>query len=105
MQEQFALRAFKDKQYTRYVEVLLIIKSILTAADRISGALTDNQPSSSSDLKDLLSTYKELLMPEFAEEREEKVKKVQKIMERESKIGSFTVEPMVHDERNKKGLN
>ena len=105
VQEKFALRAFKERQYTRYVEVLLVVNAILEAANRISAANTDGQPSSSNNLKELLNTYKELLMPEYAEERDAEVKKVQKIMERESKIGSFKVEPMVYGKRKKKGLN
>lgn len=100
----FALKAFKEKQYTRYTETLLMVNSIIVASNNIVSALQGEQAPSNS-LQDLLSSYKELLMPEFVEEREAKAKKVKKIMEQESAIGAFVVEPMVHGERSKKGLN
>lgn len=81
------------------------MNTILTAADRISAAVTGGEASSSSDLKELLNSYKELLMPEFVEEREAKVKKVHEIMKRENEVGSFQVEAMTYGPRSRKGLN
>lgn len=105
VREQLALTAYRDNQYTKYVQTLLIVKAIMVASDRISAALTDGQSSSGNDLKELLQTYKELLMPECVEERAKQAEKVQKIMKRESEIGAFKVEPMVFGQRKKKGLN
>ena len=77
----------------------------MEAANRISATLVGDNTPSSDTLRDLLSGYKELLMPESAEEREEKAKKVKEVMERENEKGPFQVEPMVFGQRKKRGLN
>jgi hypothetical protein len=106
VQEQLALAAFRQRQEEKFVSTLLIVKSILHAANIISAATTGGNAPASNDLQELLGTLKGIMMPEYREEQAKKAEKVKEIMERESKIGSFQVQAMNRTrKRKKKGLN
>jgi len=104
VQEQMALMAFRSNQQEKYFNTLLIVKSIFHAAGLVSAAVTGGNAPSSSDLQELLNSYKTLLMPEYKEEQEERAKKVQEIMEKENEIGSFEVSALNYISRPKKGF-
>lgn len=105
IKETLAINAFKDKQQTKYIETLLIVNTIIEVGNRIAAAVTNNQHNGSNTLKELLDTYKELLIPEFSEEKDRKAKRFKEIMERENSSGPFQVEAMAYETRSKKGLN
>lgn len=99
-----ALSAFRSKQQEKYLNSLLIVKTILHAAGFISAAVTGGNAPASNDLQELLGAYKSLLMPEYNDEKEEKARRVKEIMEKENEIGSFQVSSMSYSSRPKKGF-
>lgn len=89
---------------TEYVKTLTIVKAIEYAAGVIATA-GSGEPPSTDGVNGLLGELKDLLLPEMAEDREDKAKKVKRIMEHEMAQGPFKVESMAHEGRNKKGFN
>lgn len=104
MQEQVALSAFRGRQEEKYLQTLLIVNSIFHAAGLVSAAVTGGNAPSSSDIQELLNTYKINLMPEYKNDQELKAQKVKEIMEKENEIGSFQVSSMSYSSRPKKGF-
>ena len=98
------MSAYRDTQQEKYLHTLLIIKSIFQAAGTISAAVTGGNAPSANDVQELLSAYKNMLMPELKDEEKEKADRVKEIMERENEIGSFQVSALNYSFRPKKGF-
>lgn len=87
------------------METLLLVQTILLAGSRVAAAVGGGEAPGSSDLQELLSSFKAALLPEFVEEQEKRAEKIRKIVEEEAKVGSFQVQAMTYEKRKKKGLN
>ena len=101
VRESFAIRAHKRSQEAEFLKFRAIIEAIIYAANGIAGS----DPSSDT-LESLISSVKNILLPDLAEEKEDKATKVKELMKAELERGPFKVEAMDFGKgRSKKGMN
>jgi len=99
-EETAALKAFKNKQLLSYKKTQVLVEAIVYAGNTVSSMLAEDASAPSPDrINDLMGDLRELLFPEMASERDEKAKKVKKVMEREIAKGPFVVEGMTYGKK------
>lgn len=103
VQEELAMRAFRHKQYTRFLETRTIVEAITFVGGLVVAAINKSGSAPKLDpLNDLLGELRSQLMPDLAEEKDSKAKKVKKIIEEEINRGPFKVESMGTTSKGKK---
>jgi len=103
--ENIAIRQYRNEQEIKYINTLFMVQSVMYAAGVIAAASTGSAMPSPDKLNELNDAFKELLMPEYAEERQDKAERVKKILEDGANQAPFVVTAMAYDKRKKKGLN
>lgn len=100
LRESLALRAFRRNQIITLVQTQTIVQSIHWMANTITTAVQKGDSFPSPDnINDLLETLRTLLLPELAEDKENRAQKVMKVMEKEIARGPFKVEGMAYNKK------
>lgn len=90
------MRAFRNQQITNWMQLQAMIQCITFVGESITMAVANKPGPSPDKLNELLANLRGLIFPDLAEEKEERAKKVMKIMEEEIGKGPFKVEGMVY---------
>ena len=86
VEEAVHLRMQRRERIIEFTKTLLLVNTIISASNNIVSALSEDGSSSSNDnVKDMIESLRGLLLPEYAEDKEEKAENARKILEEEEK--------------------
>lgn len=100
LKESLAMRAFKRDQMITLVQTSIIVQSINWMANSVVTAVQQGDSFPSTDgINDLMGVLRSLLLPELADDKEDRTKKAMEVMEREISKGPFKVEGMAYNRK------
>ena len=86
VEEAIHLRVQQRERVIEFTKTLLIVNTIISAANSIASALAEDSSSPSNDnIKDMIESLRGLLLPEYAEDKEKKAERARKLLEEEEK--------------------
>ena len=104
--ESLAIRTFREERQVEYLKLLAVVQAIGYTGNLVASVVAGSEnPPNPDKLNDLLGSIRGILMPELAEEKDDKAKQVKELMAKELNAGPFKVESMVFDNKREKGLN
>lgn len=99
------MRAFDRRQLTNYLGTRTIVSAIMFVGQLIVAAMAKDGAASApkiDDLNELMGSYKDLLLPGLAQEKDDKAKKLEKVFKEEIERGPFKVESMMTSKKRAK---
>jgi len=85
-EEAIHIRILRRQKSIEFTKNLLMVNTIISSSNNVAASMSEESSSPSNDnIKDMIECLRGLLMPEYAEDKDEKAQKARKILEEEEK--------------------
>lgn len=92
--EALAKQAFDHQREVQWMQTQVIASAVIDAASRIVSAVVRSDSPPSQSLSDTLYSFKDILFPELAGEKDAKAKRIKQLMKEVEKDGPIKIKPL-----------